>query len=187
MDTAIDWRILADALSYYEELGYRRVEASWFVPMSVQMLTCPHEDYVLSVPGHGALIGSSEQSFIDMTLRDALAPGRYVALTPCFRNEVEDMTHSRTFMKVELFVSGSDPDDALIREAGLMRQRAATFMRGRCGVEPDVITTACGEDLELYGVEVGSYGVRSAAGIHWAYGTGLAEPRFSYAASLKSV
>jgi len=39
--------------------------------------------------------------------------------------------------------------------------------------------TAIGWDLNLYGQEIGSYGIRKLGGHHWVYGTGLAEPRFS--------
>jgi hypothetical protein len=40
-------------------------------------------------------------------------------------------------------------------------------------------------DLEINGIEVGSYSRRSFGGISWTCGTGLAEPRFSMATALK--
>ena len=37
-------------------------------------------------------------------------------------------------------------------------------------------------DLEIAGIEVGSYGIRHHELVgHWAFGTGLAEPRYSQA------
>ena len=48
------------------------------------------------------LIASGEQGFLYLGLKEYLAPGKYVTLTPCFRNESYDLTHSKNFMKVEL-------------------------------------------------------------------------------------
>jgi hypothetical protein len=44
-----------------------------------------------------------------------------------------------------------------------------------------IIPTAQGLDIELGGIELGSYGYRSYGRLHWIYGTGFAEPRFSQA------
>jgi hypothetical protein len=44
-----------------------------------------------------------------------------------------------------------------------------------------IVKTEIGHDIELNGIEIGSYGWRQNQDIIWAYGTGLAEPRFSIA------
>jgi hypothetical protein len=44
-----------------------------------------------------------------------------------------------------------------------------------------LVTTEDGLDVEIGGIEVGSYGTRLHEGFSWNYGTGLAEPRFSSA------
>ena len=52
------------------------------------------------------------------------------------------------------------------------------------GTPLSVVATEEGHDLMLNGIEVGSYGHRSIPGIEtWAYGTGLALPRFSVASA----
>jgi hypothetical protein len=50
----------------------------------------------------------------------------------------------------------------------------------------DLVMTAEGYDLEIGGIEVGSYAARTADGMSWTCGTGLAEPRFSTAIENKS-
>jgi hypothetical protein len=45
--------------------------------------------------------------------------------------------------------------------------------------EIKIVKTNIGYDLELNNIELGSYGVRKYGQLHWVYGTGLAEPRFS--------
>src|SRR5581483_9759318 len=44
----------------------------------------------------------------------------------------------------------------------------------------DIVTDDC------YCVELGSYGIRAHSNIIWAYGTGCAEPRLSYAYNLSN-
>ena len=46
----------------------------------------------------------------------------------------------------------------------------------------EIVKTEEGLDIELNGIEIGSYGYRSYKDFHWIYGTALAEPRFSLAA-----
>jgi hypothetical protein len=45
----------------------------------------------------------------------------------------------------------------------------------------NIVQTEIGHDIELNSIEIGSYGWRQHRDIIWAYGTGLAEPRFSIA------
>jgi hypothetical protein len=47
-----------------------------------------------------------------------------------------------------------------------------------------VIETEDGWDLELLGIEVGSYGIRRIGDVQYMYGTGLAEPRFGQVLSM---
>lgn len=180
MDTAINWARLGRAFDIFVASGYAPINVPWFVPKDVQLITCPYPENIMEVGHHGALIGSAEQAFIHMTLNGEIAKGRYVALTPCFRDEPEDATHSKTFMKIELYATGLD----LHAEMNRMIADAMAVMIELGGVVPDKIQTREGWDLDINGVETGSYGVRAARNISWAYGTGLAEPRFSYAIGL---
>lgn len=153
----------------------------------------------------GDLPGSAEQSFLQLAQLNALEVGRnYVTLTPCFRCEdVLDEHHQRYFMKVELFalmsITGSDVEaqtranlflaDALRFFTNELKNYAETSETLEGGREtiPLVVAKECLErrmlrqqtDLYAGGLEIGSYGYTSREGYSWAYGTGLAEPRFS--------
>lgn len=182
MRPAINWMLIGRAIDVYQHAyNYRYVEAPWIVPKSVIEVTLP--------PGRsgihcedGALVGSAEQSFIHMMLEGELEVGRYMAATPCFRDEVpEDELHLRRFFKVELIevLPGPTGHEARVQA---MAQDALSFFAGTYDALASVIVpTEQGLDIELHGVELGSYGYREHRGHHWIYGTGIAEPRFSQA------
>ena len=181
MDTAINWGYLSQALSAYQELGYRYVELPWMIPKRYNMITCLHESWVMDVEGYGSLVGSAEQAFLYMNLTGQIPDGKYVGLTPCFRTDEVDASHSTHFMKVELYESGPH---VTLTEAADMMSEAMLMMESLAGRQLVIEHTTQGADLMMNGVEVGSYGVREHEGHKWAYGTGLAEPRFSYAVNL---
>ena len=183
----INWTLLADAVEFYERRGYRYVELPWAALESVCALTAPEGSIFPNVQGLGTLIGSAEQSFLQATM-GGLPEGRYCALTPCFRvGEVEDNLHRKTFMKVELF-STLAPAEIV----DIMRDDAESYFNRALAQEgyQDIagrlnwMDTEDGHDLNLGDIEVGSYGVRTANDITWAYGTGLAEPRWSTACQI---
>ena len=66
------------------------------------------------------------------------------------------------------------------RDVGDVLRDAATFF-GLEGAIPEIVETDEGWDINVGGIEVGSYGSRSIHDHLWVYGTGLAEPRFSQA------
>lgn len=174
----IDWALLAQALGYYGGNGYRVVNLPWLADLDAIKLTCPDEVRVMTVPGHGGLVGSAEQAFLMLDRGGHLGKGAFVALTPCFRDEpVVDALHQKTFMKVELYRNDDTSPEAL--EA--MIRLAQGFFRRHANAEIAREITEDGIDLTLGGVEIGSYGLREAGGLRWVYGTGLAEPRFSTA------
>lgn len=199
MTPIIDYTLLGQALPKYTSRGYVYKEVPWIVPEFPIRATLPdplpayvagprydhygHEgEWVGATDAFGEshyLVGSAEQSFLAMNL----PPGAYCAITPCFRHEPTlDILHQTTFMKLELFVTFEDATvDRVVGDA-------MEVMAVLSGQRPDIVTTEIGYDLELAGIEVGSYGER----IHddygrWVYGTGLALPRFSVAHGLSSV
>lgn len=181
--TRIDWRLLAQAIDYYEKRDFEYVELPYFVPSFVSDITFDGNGF--NVDSLHSLIGSAEQSFLNDAVscwRDKdMAPGRYVGCTPCFRKEPEYNALSQPhFMKVELFQCGGEAD------AWALMQIARQFMVLALPFHVSVLieTTSDGWDLVVNGVEVGSYGVRKYADFSWAYGTGLALPRFSKAQTL---
>lgn len=181
MDTPINWGLLADAVSYYTDLGYKYLEAPWIASQYHIMATCPAPEMVVS-SDLGNLVGSSEQSMLQLDHRGLLAKGRYVACTPCFRKDPLDALHRQTFMKVELYANdrfGTDALDDMIGGAlSFFQRHISPEAIGVVATGPDTY------DIEVNGIEVGSYGMRSFEGVRWVYGTGVAEPRFSAACLL---
>ncbi len=188
----IDYRVISDAVAFYGARGYRAIDVPWLVGAAATTLTSPGWVRQFETWA-GYLPGSGEQSFLELRLRGDLADGRYVCVTPCYRDE-QPVTalHRQTFLKVEIISLHTDdpslpvPDssfDAALNELGGILTDAKEFMRVT-GVDPSVTEQTNeqghpGYDLVARGVELGSYGVRRFADFSWAYGTGVAEPRFS--------
>lgn len=181
----INWQFLVDALGFYKRLGFEEIHVDWHVPRAVHDVTCADPARMFPLKDYGILVGSAEQSLIGLQLEGKLALGRYVALTPCFRDEGpgRDDLHALYFAKVELYSTLPDHD----AERAALVKAAKAFMGGLATRFTDkddiVLPVATGEgiDLEIGGIEVGSYSSRSFGGISWTCGTGLAEPRFSMA------
>lgn len=170
MTPDINWRLLGKAVEFYKARGYLYTEVPYVVPEEIIRLTLPPQYDADMVPGLGCLVGSAEQSLLSMDLPD----GSYLAVSPCFRPEpVLNELYQRHFMKVELFQLG------VVMNPMRMMIDAQEFMHGYAKTE--VVRTEQGKDLTVAGIEVGSYGFRSARGLSWACGTGLALPRFDVA------
>lgn len=168
----VDTKVVMEALSYYESLGYELISVPMIVNKRSSDSTKPADRKDLQHLS-GVYVASAEQSFIDMILKGDLKAGRYCAITPCYRDEPAiDETHLNIFLKIELIAVGSCIQEVLLGDAKRF------FSRYLTGVEE--VVTEDGSDLEVDGVELGSYGYRVIEGNVISYGTGLAEPRFSY-------
>jgi len=179
----IDWARLARAQAFYEAKGYEYVEVPWAVPEDVVYGTMPPGATPIHVRRDAILIGSAEQGFLDMALRQRgrLSKGNlYFSISPCFRGEPSIIPgHTQLcFMKLELFAP--DRDYEAEETSKHLLDDAEQFMTTE-GAHLTRLRTEAGFDLECDGIEVGSYGIRQFEGVHWAYATGLAEPRFSTA------
>ena len=192
---------LIDAIRYYERAGFKWLDVPWAVSREAILLTRPPHiktepmSYAVDYEGwnpvqHLHPVASAEQSFLQMQM-DAVAKGErmngsYVTMTPCFRNEpIIDELHLPYFMKVELISwdkTSREDLSKMIAGARLLFEKDLTV---------DVIHN---HDLDPIGeiaydivtarsrIELGSYGIREHAKVgRWLYGTGLAEPRYSYA------
>lgn len=170
------WRNLMASMELYAKRGYNYVDVPWFVDRYISLATCPDRSRIMGVPSHGDLVGSAEQSFV--SVERLLKPGKFMSLTPCFRDEPKTSDLSRyVFMKLELFCN--DYCDA---KSLLAMIEDARYVMGEVtehGIE--LVETSEGFDLNINGIEVGSYGIREYQGYSYLYGTGLAEPRFSIA------
>lgn len=208
MDTVVNYHSLILALEYYTALGYERIEVPWAVKRSTIDITARgrlapvlRRDGMAEISDHASeasyIVGSGEQGFLELELNPdtQLAPGKYCTLTPCFRpGDVDGAFHQEWFMKVELFrtdVIDRDAVDEMIWDATVFMQqdlRAHDYHIERFDTPEENIMiphlktgTIFSADLNLNGIEVGSYGIRTCPDLDWVYGTGLAEPRYSQA------
>jgi len=187
MKHGINWVNVGSAVEMYQVHGYRYVEVPWIVSAEAVAVTLPTGAKPLGMGNQGTLVGSAEQAFIQKMLDDTLDFGKRMAATPCFRDDTPDELHQNTFFKVELIeCRKTDSKDGWVHAAlGNMACHALDFFHSLEGGEDAYIRhTEAGLDIELRGVEIGSYGIRRHRDWVWVYGTGYADPRFSVAVSL---
>lgn len=191
MLTQADLIILSNALDFYKTRGYREVELYPMCNELAYSATSPFEKGSSAYEANRLvgypfefLVASGEQSFIDATIQGSLSSDNlYIGTTGCFRPELDRrMLKFPYFTKSELYLytkSASKAEEAFQR----MANDALAFM-SHTHHNLAMILTADGLDIiskkEGKFVELGSYGQRysSSLGIHWAYGTGVAVPRF---------
>ncbi|AUS02890.1 hypothetical protein NVP2275O_309 [Vibrio phage 2.275.O._10N.286.54.E11] len=176
----IDTSLIFQAIKHYEEYGYNMVTVPMLVDEEASRLTKPkgckdlyHKDKVY--------VASAEQSFIQLYNEGELMTGKYMALTPCYRDEPElDDTHFNIFLKLELikvYREGYKPG------ASVVLDDAYDFFKPLAKYNTKLVSFGNNNhDIEINGLEVGSYGYRQFSdGTWYVYGTGIAEPRLSYA------
>jgi hypothetical protein len=175
------WVRLGEALRYYTSNGAKYIEVPWIVSPATSAITKPDycKDYY-----HGqyhVLVGSAEQSFIEMHAYCDSLNSICVACTPCFRDEhFLDRTHQLYFHKVELF-------STKLADVEIMAWMAENVFERYLGTRTIKRQQTSDDTFDLmYGdIELGSYGVRAHEGKSWAFGTGLAEPRMTVALQIK--
>lgn len=178
------YKLMADAIAYYERAGFRYVETPWAVPHAVARITSPNDECVFSFGSGQALVGSGEQSLLALAEEGKLATGKYQTTTPCFRNEKEDELHQKYFLKNELMVYA--PINAEVELEQLLAMCVEYYSHFAQGHKVAVTPSGTlGErDITVNGIEVGSYGILTYSKHTWVYGTGHAEPRMSIAMKL---
>lgn len=200
MVTVVNHHLLAKALDYYEGLGYTRVELPWMVPLEFCRMTCDLQEGDCARMSDRCLVGSAEQAFLFCDSLKLLDPGRYVGLTPCFRQGDDTSPyHQETFYKVELYRTDSTTHDsfrAMIADAHAFFSDSLVWDFERSELEVVESEQEDGwfrsiqlyqwdtTDIRLNGIEIGSYGKRQSGKHIWLFGTGLAEPRFTMASAL---
>lgn len=179
----INYRRVAKAIKKYQKIGYTYIDTPWLVSDEAMLATLPSHRKGFEL-GHstlkpGKLVGSAEQGFIQLMLDEKIQPGNYVSAGPCFRDEENvDALHQYAFFKVEL-IQIIHPRDPMPTHgaARVMANDADEVLYNMYGPGAQVVRTPEGWDIEVEGVEIGSYGVREYKGHRWVYGTGLALPR----------
>jgi lysyl-tRNA synthetase class II len=180
----INWMLIALAQHYYESLGYQYVETPWMVPTSYTEKTKPFMDKSFVMDSdlfenqNQELVGSAEQGFLYLIDNGKLQPGKYCSISPCFRTESYDSLHQPWFLKLELIDFGNVNQNSL---NDMLEQAFKFFRKNTEGALEIVSLPDKSYDINLNGIEIGSYGIRNINGIDYIYGTGLALPRFSVA------
>lgn len=173
----IDFLILNNSIEFYEKQGFKRIESPWLVTKSISNITKPSDrlDYIVNYNSkEKVLVGSGEQSFLYLFLKNHIPNGRYQTITPCYRLEPFDVTHTKYFMKNELI----DTEDVTYDNLLKIVDTAYKFMKSYIN-DCEIIKTDEGFDINYKDIELGSYGIRSCSYLKWIYATGVAEPRFS--------
>lgn len=168
----IDYRKLAAGIDHYESLGYEYQEVPWVVSDEAINVTLP-PDLPATAVQYGKLVGSAEQSFIELMLRGQTIL-KACAVTPCFRieNQYDDLHHAY-FMKLELINTDVTQDNlhTMIEDAqGFFEQYTETDVEQTGPNAYDIVD-------KKRRIELGSYGIRSFDNHTFIYGTGVALPR----------
>jgi hypothetical protein len=191
----INYQTVSRAISLYGAQKYKYVDTPWYVGANALTVTLPRERWGFNMwhpelPNDKFLVGSAEQGFIQLMLDGAIQPGSYCSAGPCFRDEpVVDELHRYSFFKLELLKIYDTKEVPQLIDAWKMAYMARDihvdlyWLSEKSKEKLRVIKTPEGYDLELAGVEIGSYGLREHAGHRWLYGTGLALPRAQIARS----
>ena len=177
----VDANLLAISQEHYRQYGFVDTPTPWLVGEVAYHATCPPEvvngDMQWQAPLGLYHVASAEQGFIQLLLSGERTPPKAQSTTPCFRWEQRfDEDHLPFFYKLELYDQDTS-DAALLSMIGIAR-----VLFTKLGVETDIEETSEGYDVVTpERRELGSYGIRHFRSFSWAYGTGIALPRFQQA------
>lgn len=174
----ISMNIFMEAIQYYTGLGYKLIDVPQCVDFDVSQHTKPEGVPELFHRGMKVYVASAEQSFIQLYKEGKLKIGKYLAVTPCYRQEsLLDNTHYSMFLKMELIVIGEKKSYVVMKDA-------MNFFKKYVKVKY-ILTDEAEDSFDIIhdatDTELGSYGVRKMLnGVPYTYGTGIADPRLSY-------
>lgn len=171
----ISWRLLSEGMAYYQKQDFTYKEVPWLAPTEIMQITFPG-DYRFKTP-LGDPVASGEQSFLYLDKEGELPKGRYMTITPCFRDEPEDKYHQRQFMKLELYIT-DQVNETSLHDVINSCQEFFTKYVWKWPIEK-VAQPDGSIDLMCNNIELGSYGIREHGDLKWIYATGIAEPRLS--------
>lgn len=179
---SINYYTLLKAMEWYSD-EYGQTEVPWKVSKEAISYTFDKEDITNSTQDGKHLIGSAEQGFIELILQNTLPKGKWMSMSPCFRNDEEDRWHQKEFIKLELFQNIHVNKNQLNQMIQKFVKFCIKFVNENLIVVKSTndINSVTSYDVEINGIEVGSFGIREKNGMSWIYGTGIALPRFSEA------
>lgn len=170
----IDYHLLSESISYYENHNFKRIEVPWTVSEYVDNITKPKDVISFQLKHNNkCLVASGEQSFLYLYLKEFLPKGQFQTTTPCYRYESFDFTHSKYFMKNELIKTDITNTSELNKIVDICSKFFKKYLPNL-----DIIDTDTGYDIMYKEYELGSYGIRECEFLKWIYATGCAEPRF---------
>lgn len=180
----IDLNIITYAETYYSSLGYKKIDVPWIIDEDIKKITAPPGKEGIDFRSR-KLNASAEQSYLQLIKEKKIEPGKYVATTPCFRDEdQEDELHQFYFLKTELINFNLNDDTNLENKLQQTIKDALEFFEQYLPVK--VAKTKIGYDIidKKLEIELGSYGIRkhrfqSKNEVSWVYGTGVALPRLT--------
>jgi hypothetical protein len=174
----INYNVIADSVTFYESVGFARVESPWTVSSQIANITKPFGATNFSIlEKNKVLVASGEQSFLCMYNKGFLPKGMFQTVTPCFRDEQFDSLHTKYFIKNELIKTDIVTKDAL---QTVLKLAVDFFSKYLPSKYLDIVYLKDGSyDIMYEGIELGSYGIRRCDFLNWIYGTGVAEPRLS--------
>ncbi len=169
------------SIYYYQSNGYTYVESPWIVDEETSNITKPSDRTNFYV-GSKTLVASGEQSFLQLIKDNRLEPGKYITTTPCFRDENEDDTHKKYFLKTELIVwDHSNSNFDFVNELEKVKNECLNFFLRYLPCHLERQTDGSFDIIDsTFKIELGSYGIRENDNVKWIYATGCAEPRLSY-------
>lgn len=180
MTSTISTNIIINGLSHFSKYkNIKIIDVPFVVPDHINRLTCPDWVQLVHHSEGMSYVGSAEQSFLYLHELNQLDRNnlRYMAITPCIRDEAQDETHFKSFLKCELFsYDENEYKDFLLYATSFFSQ----YM--------DVVIEKTLDGFDIIGhksgIELGSYGKRTVMinnhSLSFSYGTAFAEPRTSY-------
>lgn len=183
----INYRNIADSIDFYTKHGIEYIESPWTVSKEISGLTKPEEkknDYEI-LHNKKTLVASGEQSFLYLMLKGFLPRGTFQTVTPCFRDDLFDLTHTKYFIKNELINTKDVTNNSLHQ----LIDYAFKFYSDKLSrINVEKVKTDEGYDINFISqgkrIEIGSYGIRRTEIGDYVYGTGCAEPRLSHCQKL---
>jgi seryl-tRNA synthetase len=172
----VSLNLIKEAIIFYENKKYTPTTVPMLVDTDVAEMTKP-KDRSHIFHNDKTYVGSAENSFIQLWKEKKIQYGKYMGITPCFRDEpILDDLRLRIFLKIELIIIGSDRKEDLFN----IIHDAQDFFKTIIELDTDVIKYDGIYDIECSGYELGSYDIRKMIdGTPYCCGTGIAEPRTS--------
>lgn len=174
MNSSINATLIYSAMSFFKDRGYRFITAPMLVDEDVVRFTMP-KDHTPKFHNGKCYVGSAEQSIYQMIKEGKDLPPKVLMITPCQRDEeVLDDLHQEIFLKIELACADNTLSYRCIANDAIDFYDTLTDKAIMIDFYDSI-------DIEVNGIEVGSYGCREYMGRIINFGTGLALPRFTQA------